>query len=56
MNAFLSVHPEFALEPFTLPIAGACGGMRTLLPTREGTDGFFIAKLRRAGAGEAAHG
>ncbi len=50
IRAFLASHPEYAPEGFALPIIGACDGMRTLLPTTDGTDGFFIAKLRRANA------
>ena len=48
IRAFLSSHPAYTPEPFTLPIAGECGGMRTLLPSTDGTDGFFIAKMRCA--------
>lgn len=40
---FLSTHPEFSPEP----LPDAAPGMRTLLPCDEGTDGFFICKLRR---------
>ena len=47
--AFLEAHPEFVLAPFTLPgSVGACGGSITLWPQRHGTDGFFVAKMRRA--------
>lgn len=46
---FLRDHPEFVLEEFDLPGAGHCGGMLTLWPHRNGTDGFFMAKLRRKG-------
>ena len=46
--AFLADHPEFSLEPFSLPGLGqAASGMRTLLPCDEGTDGFFIARLKK---------
>ncbi len=45
---FLAQHPEFALEAFTLPGLGRIdSGMKTLLPCDEGTDGFFIARLRK---------
>ncbi len=51
---FLQRHPEFTYEDFTIPAADASAppitssrGMVTLLPHRHGTDGFFIAKLRR---------
>ena len=56
VRAFLSSHPTYTAEPFILPIAGACGGMRTLLPHRDGTDGFFIARLRRFGSAEDSNG
>lgn len=45
---FLGEHPDFAPEPFSLPAAAAERGEVTLLPHRQGTDGFFIAKLRRS--------
>lgn len=49
VTAFLADHPDFALEPFTLPgPVGECGGMCTLWPQRHGTDGFFVAKMKRA--------
>ncbi|HPE16686.1 MAG TPA: 16S rRNA (cytosine(967)-C(5))-methyltransferase RsmB [Oscillospiraceae bacterium] len=44
---FLAEHPDFAAEPFSLPVAEAERGEVTLLPHRHGTDGFYIAKLRR---------
>lgn len=47
VRAFLSRHPEYQLESFEIPIAGSCEGMVTLWPHIHGTDGFFIAKLRR---------
>jgi 16S rRNA (cytosine967-C5)-methyltransferase len=59
VRAFLQQHPEFTLEPFRLPEPlGLCQeGMLTLWPHRHGTDGFFMAKLRRASESEseAAH-
>lgn len=49
VEGFLKRHPAFTLEPFTLP--GPAGrvdsGMITLLPHVHGTDGFFIARLKR---------
>ena len=45
-DAFLKSHPDFCYEPFDLPI-GATDGRVTLWPQRHGTDGFYIAKLRR---------
>lgn len=48
---FLAEHPEFTPEPFSLPGLGEVStGMRTLLPCDEGTDGFFMARLRKAEA------
>ncbi|WP_297717768.1 16S rRNA (cytosine(967)-C(5))-methyltransferase RsmB [Intestinimonas sp.] len=51
VTAFLSAHPEYALEGFGLPgpVGEVLGGMVTLWPQRHGTDGFFFAKLRRRG-------
>ena len=47
--AFLGAHPEFALQPFVLPgpIGEVGEGMLTLWPHLHGTDGFFMAKLRK---------
>ncbi len=46
--AFLSDHPDYTAEAFTLPGGlSAPEGMLTLLPCEHNTDGFFIAKLRR---------
>ena len=49
VTGFLDAHKEFVLERFTLPgpVGMAAEGMVTLWPHRHGTDGFFIAKLRR---------
>ncbi len=45
---FLASHKDYSLEPFVLPgPVGETDGMITLWPHRHGTDGFFIAKLRR---------
>lgn len=45
---FLDKEKDFTLDPFSLPgPVGETGGMVTLWPHRHGTDGFFIAKLRR---------
>lgn len=45
--AFLARHPDFIAEDFTLGTLRSEGGMLTLWPHRHGTDGFFMAKLRR---------
>ena len=48
VSAFLRTHSDFTLEAFELPgDLQAAEGMLTLLPCDQGTDGFFIAKLRR---------
>ena len=44
--AFLARHPEFTPEPFL--VGGfSCDGTATLAPDTHGTDGFFIAKLKK---------
>lgn len=50
IEVFLASHPSYKTEAFTLPgpAGEAPGGMLTLWPHIHGTDGFFIAKLRRA--------
>ena len=54
VTAFLAAHPEFEPFDFTFPAKdkAVCdivseGGMVTLLPDKNRTDGFFIARLRR---------
>ena len=54
VTAFLAAHPEFEPYDFSFPAKDAIvsdvlseGGMVTLLPDRNRTDGFFIARLRR---------
>lgn len=48
VEGFLAAHPDFAPEKFALPRPiGDVEGMITLWPHIHGTDGFFIAKLRR---------
>ena len=46
VTAFLAEHPEFSPEEMALP-GGFCGSMLTFLPCTHGTDGFFLAKLRK---------
>ncbi|MBQ2730032.1 MAG: 16S rRNA (cytosine(967)-C(5))-methyltransferase RsmB [Clostridia bacterium] len=43
---FLENHSEFSLEPF-LWAKGECSGSLTLFPHIDGTDGFYICKMRR---------
>lgn len=49
VDAFLRTRPDFAPEPFDLPHLGSQPGRVTLWPHIHGTDGFFVAKLRRKG-------
>ena len=46
---FLARHPEFVPEPFSHGSITAQNGMLTLTPDKHGTDGFFIAKMRKVG-------
>lgn len=47
IEKFLSAHPEFEAVDFTVLGRESEGGMLSLSPDIDGTDGFFIAKLRR---------
>ena len=47
VEKFLAEHSEFYLAPFRVGEIDAPQGMLTLLPHIHGTDGFFIAKLKR---------
>ena len=48
VDEFLSLHPEFSAESFTLPNGErAEKGYFTFWPDIHGTDGFFVCKLRR---------
>lgn len=47
ISAFLAKHAEYQLESFSLPNGEVPEGQITLWPHKTGTDGFFIAKLRR---------
>ena len=46
VNAFLEVHKDFSLLPFTVGELHV-DGMITLTPHEHGTDGFFLAKLQK---------
>ena len=45
--SFLSAHPTFHLEPIPVDTIPSAGGFGVFLPMVHGTDGFFIARLRR---------
>ena len=49
VHSFLSGHGEYRAEAFCLPgdVGDAWTGMLTLWPHRQGTDGFFISRLRK---------
>ena len=47
IERFISQHPDFYLEPWSVGDISAKSGMITLLPHIHKTDGFFIAKLKR---------
>ncbi len=49
VTRFLASHPAFAPEDFCVGSIQSEGGMLTLTPDAHGTDGFFIAKLRKIG-------
>ena len=48
-DRFLTGHPEFSVEAFQIGQKRIQGGMVTLYPHRDGTDGFFICRMRRTG-------
>ena len=52
VEAFLFDHPEFKLDTSDGWVTDAlkdrfAGGMLSLLPNRDGVEGFFIARMRR---------
>lgn len=48
IEEFLSSHPGFSSVDFSIPTAGESqSGMMTLWPEQFGSDGFFLAKLRK---------
>lgn len=47
LGRFLRETESFKAEDFLLPLGASRNGMITLYPHRNGTDGFFIGKLRR---------
>ena len=44
---FLKDNPSFTLEPFSVGNISAEKGFITLFPSEKGSDGFFVAKLKR---------
>ena len=47
VSRFLAAHPDFETVQFTLPSGKKASGMYTFWPHIDGTDGFFVCKLRR---------
>lgn len=47
-DRFIREHPEFSYEDFKIEKMGFRGPHITLLPHKHGTDGFYIARLRKA--------
>jgi 16S rRNA (cytosine967-C5)-methyltransferase len=47
VQRFLCEHPEFEAEDFTVGTRASRSGMLSLAPDVDGTDGFFIAKMKR---------
>ena len=47
IRRFLSRHPEFRPEGFSLGQRQVPEGMLTFWPQIDGTDGFFVCKLRK---------
>lgn len=52
IKRFLEKHTDFRTEDFEVGGQKSENGMLTLFPDTTGTDGFFIAKLKRKGVGE----
>ena len=46
-DEFLSGRPDFRREGFTLPTGEVPEGQITLWPQRQGTDGFYICRMRK---------
>ena len=47
VERFLSEHKDFEAVDFRVGELGSAGGMLSLSPDIDGTDGFFVAKMRR---------
>ena len=48
IRSFLASHPEYRAEDFSLGRRQAPEGMLTFWPQIDGTDGFFVCKLRKS--------
>lgn len=48
IDAFLDRHPGWEAQPAPIPVGNARGSGLRLMPSRDGTDGFFVAILRNA--------
>ena len=46
VTAFLADHPGWIAEPLDLPLGRAHGAGVRLTPAHDGSDGFFVARLR----------
>jgi 16S rRNA (cytosine967-C5)-methyltransferase len=46
VEQFLAAHPGWQAEPVPLPAGSPHGAGRRLTPAADGTDGFFVARLR----------
>lgn len=46
VDAFLGAHPGWMAEPLALPFGRPHGAGLRLTPAHDGTDGFFVARLR----------
>lgn len=49
IGRFLREHPDFSIEGFDAGGISAPDGMHVFWPQTDGTDGFFVAKIRRNG-------
>jgi len=47
VGAFLAAHPGWTADPPQLPLGQRRGPGTRLTPFRDGTDGFFIARLEK---------